>query len=111
VDNAIKHTEGGEQIAIGAAVDGSEARLWVRDRGPGIEVDDQEQIFERFRRGRDSRRRYEGTGLGLAIAQAIAEAHHGRLELDSRPGRGTRIDLVVPVDQEEFETTTKRMSR
>jgi two-component system OmpR family sensor kinase len=111
VDNAIKHTENGEQIAIGAAVDGSEARLWVRDRGPGIEVDDQEQIFERFRRGRDSRRRYEGTGLGLAIVQAIAEAHHGRLELDSRPGRGTRIDLVVPVDQEEFETTTKRMSR
>jgi two-component system, OmpR family, sensor kinase len=110
VDNAVKHTEEGDEIAIGAAVDGFEARLWVRDRGPGIEVEDQRMIFERFRRGRDSRRRYEGTGLGLAIVEAIAEAHHGRLELDSRPGMGTRIDIVVPVDQEEFETTTPRMN-
>jgi two-component system OmpR family sensor kinase len=111
VDNAVKHTEDGDEIAIGAAVDGTEARLWVRDRGPGIDPEDQEVVFDRFRRGSQSRRRYEGTGLGLAIVDAIAEAHHGRLELDSRLGMGTRIDIVVPVDQEEFETTTTRMNR
>jgi two-component system OmpR family sensor kinase len=111
VDNAIKHTQDGEEIAIGTSVNGSAARLWVRDRGPGIDPDDQETIFERFRRGRESRRRYEGTGLGLAIVGAIAEAHHGRLELDSRPGMGTRIDIVVPVDQDEFGADGTRMRR
>jgi signal transduction histidine kinase len=110
VDNAVKHTRDGEEIAIGASVNG-EARLWVRDNGPGIDPADQETIFERFQRGRDSRRRYEGTGLGLAIVNAIAEAHHGRLELQSRPGAGTRIDIVVPVDQEEFAPTAATMNR
>jgi two-component system OmpR family sensor kinase len=100
VDNAVKHTREGEEIAIGASVNG-EARLWVRDSGPGIDPADQETIFERFQRGRESRRRYEGTGLGLAIVNAIAEAHHGRLKLQSWPGAGTRIDIIVPVEQEE----------
>jgi two-component system OmpR family sensor kinase len=101
VDNAIKHTDDGDRIALGAAVNGTEARLWVRDTGPGISEDDQRAIFERFQRGRETRRRYDGSGLGLAIARAIAEAHGGRIELQSMPDAGARFDLIIPVDQAE----------
>jgi signal transduction histidine kinase len=55
-------------------------------------------IFERFQRGSDTRR-WEGAGLGLAIVKVIAEAHHGRVELISRPGAGSTFTLVVAVDQ------------
>jgi len=101
VDNAIKHTDEGDRIAVGAAVNGSEARLWVRDTGPGIAEEERGAIFERFERGSETRSRYDGTGLGLAIARAIAEAHGGRIELQNMPGSGCRFDLIIPVDQAE----------
>jgi len=101
VDNAIKHTDEGDRIAVGAAVNGTVARLWVRDSGPGISPEEEQAIFERFQRGRETRRRYDGSGLGLAIARAIAEAHGGRIELESTPGGGARFELIIPVDQPE----------
>ena len=75
-----------------------EARFWVRDDGPGIPPEQQEQLFERFRKG-PGRPRSEAAGLGLAIVKAIAEAHHGRVEIQSRPGSGSTFTLVIPVDQ------------
>lgn len=92
--NAVSHTGVGAEIAIGASVEGGAGRLWVRDGGPGIAPADAERIFERFTRG-DQRRR-DGAGLGLAIVKAIAEAHGGRVELDSAPGLGARFSLVIP---------------
>jgi signal transduction histidine kinase len=96
--NAVQHTTDGDTIWIGSAVADGEARLWVRDSGPGVPLADQERIFERFARAQSSRRRSEGAGLGLAIVRAIAEAHHGRVELWSRPGAGATFTLVVPVE-------------
>jgi signal transduction histidine kinase len=101
--NATRHTEPGVPLTIGSSVDGGEASLWVRDAGPGIALDEQATIFERFARGARSRRQ-EGAGLGLAIVRAIAEAHHGRVELESAPGLGSRFTIVVPVDQPERGT-------
>jgi signal transduction histidine kinase len=74
-----------------------EARFWVRDRGPGIEPAEQAHVFERFHRG--SQHRSEGAGLGLAIVKAIADAHHGRVVLETQPTQGTLVTIVVPVDQ------------
>ena len=98
VENAVAHTHPGDEIAIGSDVSGAEAMLWVRDAGPGIAPADQGRVFERFARGRHSRRHHEGSGLGLAIVKAIAEAHGGRVELDSRLGAGTRFTVVLPVE-------------
>jgi signal transduction histidine kinase len=67
----------------------------VRDTGPGVSEADRDRIFERFARGSDASRA-DGSGLGLAITQAIAEAHHGHVELDSRPGAGARFTVVIP---------------
>ncbi len=95
--NAVQHTDEDAEIAIGTAVDGDEAHLWVRDSGPGIPRSDQARIFERFARASGSRRRSEGAGLGLSIVRAIAEAHGGRVELDSRPGAGATFTIVIPL--------------
>jgi signal transduction histidine kinase len=92
--NAASYSEG--RIALGSRVAGGEARFWVRDDGPGIRLQEQRAIFERFRRA-TSTRRTEGAGLGLAIVKAIAEAHRGRVEVDSRPGEGATFTVVIPV--------------
>jgi signal transduction histidine kinase len=93
--NAVQHTDADARIALGSELRPGELRLWVHDDGTGIAPADRERIFERFSRGAGARRS-EGAGLGLAIVRAIAEAHGGRIELDSRPGEGARFTLVLP---------------
>jgi signal transduction histidine kinase len=95
--NAAKHTSDGDVIAIGTLVSDGVASLWVRDSGPGIPREEQDEIFERFTRGSGGRR-LEGAGLGLSIVQAIARAHGGHVELRSTAGRGATFLVVVPVD-------------
>ena len=95
--NAAQHSGAGDRITIGAAADGRAARLWVADSGPGIAARDRDRIFERFARGGDGPRRSDGAGLGLAIVRAIAEAHGGRVELDTAAGRGSTFTLVIPL--------------
>ncbi len=96
--NAVEHTSEDDTVEIGAAVDGHEASIWVSDSGPGVQPEDERRIFDRFTRGRGGGVRYEGSGLGLAIVRAIAEAHGGRVELESRPGEGARFTITVPVE-------------
>jgi signal transduction histidine kinase len=96
--NAARHTCDGAQIAIGSSIEDGQARLWIRDSGPGVPPGEHERIFERFARGA-SGQRLQGAGLGLAIVKAIAEAHNGRVELDSPPGAGATFTLVIPTDE------------
>jgi signal transduction histidine kinase len=97
VGNAVEHTGPGDEIAIGASVDATHARLWVRDTGPGIDPAVAEQLFERNARGATSRAsRPGGTGLGLSIVDAIAKAHGGTVSVDGRPGVGAIFTLTIP---------------
>jgi two-component system, OmpR family, sensor kinase len=96
--NAVRYSDDHQPIALGSMVADGEARFWVRDRGPGIPPEERGRVFERFRRGTGPHRS-EAAGLGLAIVKAIAEAHHGRVELASRPGAGSTFTIVIPVDQ------------
>ena len=96
--NAVQHTGPGDRIALGSAMDGGEARLWVADSGPGVAPGEEERIFERFHRAADGGRRSDGAGLGLAIVRAIAEAHGGRVALDSRQGHGATFSLIIPAE-------------
>ncbi len=98
VDNAVAYTPagGGVEVALYAA-DGW-ARLSVSDSGPGIAPEHLERIFELFYRLDHARsRRSGGAGLGLAIARWVAEAHGGRIEVDSVVGRGSTFTLVLPL--------------
>jgi two-component system, OmpR family, sensor kinase len=94
--NAVQHTVSHDSIAIGTSANGGEVRIWVRDTGSGISQEDQEVIFERFKRGSDAHRRYRGGGLGLAIVKTVAEAHGGHVELESRLGEGSTFTMVIP---------------
>jgi two-component system OmpR family sensor kinase len=94
--NAVQHTAEDDTVAIGMSVSEDEVRMSVRDTGTGISVTDQSQIFERFTRGTGAHLRYRGGGLGLAIVKAVAEAHGGRVDLDSRLGEGSTFTIVVP---------------
>ena len=101
VSNAVRYTAEDTTIAIGSSLSETEARIWVRDTGPGIAREDQERIFERFTRGNGTTA--EGTGLGLAIVRAIADAHGGTVELESTQsagGSGTTFTIVIPLSPE-----------
>ncbi|HEU4448721.1 MAG TPA: HAMP domain-containing sensor histidine kinase [Gaiellaceae bacterium] len=94
-ENAVRHTADGDRIGLGSFVGDGEVRLWVRDTGPGIPFEEQEQVFSRFYRPAESRGS-EGAGLGLSIVQAIALAHGGRVDLSSVPGLGATFTVVLP---------------
>ena len=94
-ENAVNHTSERDAVELGSAIRNGHVRLWVRDTGPGVSEGEREHIFERFARGSEATRA-DGSGLGLAITQAIAEAHNGHVELDSRPGAGARFTVVIP---------------
>ncbi len=96
VRNAVEHTVDGALVGIGSAVVDDHLHLWVRDSGPGVPPEERARLFDRFARGA-GRRRSEGAGLGLAIVAAIAEAHHGRVELADPPGGGAVFTLMVPL--------------
>jgi signal transduction histidine kinase len=95
--NAAQHTQPGDQIELGAALSKSSVKFWVRDTGEGIAPQDQTRIFERFARISNRYRRSDGAGLGLSIVQAIAEAHGGRVELNSQVGCGSTFTLILPI--------------
>jgi two-component system OmpR family sensor kinase len=96
-DNAVRHTRSREPIWLGSALAGDQARLWVRDEGPGVDPADRERIFARYVRAKPTdRSRADGAGLGLSIVRAIAEAHGGWAELDSAPGTGSTFTVVIP---------------
>jgi two-component system, OmpR family, sensor kinase len=97
VGNALAHTPPGTAVEVGVSSDGAEARLEVRDRGPGLPDADPEALFERFWRAEGGRERGPGgAGLGLAIVAAIAEAHGGRVTAANAPGGGASFVVALP---------------
>jgi signal transduction histidine kinase len=96
VDNAIKYTPAGGDVTLTLRRDGGWVQVGVRDTGIGIASEDLAHIFDRFYRADPSRARPGGSGLGLAIAQWIARAHGGRIQVESRPGQGSRFTAWLP---------------
>ncbi|MGH8836652.1 MAG: sensor histidine kinase [Actinomycetes bacterium] len=97
--NARAHTPPGTTVVTELAPVNGTVLLTVTDNGPGIPTELQPEIFERFTRGDTSRSRAGGsTGLGLAIVWAVVEAHHGRVDVSSRPGR-TVFTVTLPLDR------------
>jgi len=98
VSNAIKHSPEGGEVEIWGEQRGGNARIEVRDRGPGIPIEFRERIFGKFAMADSSDNRTRGgTGLGLAIAREIAERHGGAVDFCDRKGGGTVFFLELPM--------------
>ncbi len=100
-DNAVKHTEPGDTVAIGSSLTDRTFTIWVRDTGLGVPVAERDTIFERFGRG-TVRAGDEGFGLGLSIVRAIAEAHGGTVSVaDNLPHQpdGARFEITLPTEE------------
>jgi two-component system, OmpR family, sensor kinase len=97
VGNALVHTTPPAVIRVAARSDAEGGALVVGDDGDGMAAADAERATERFFRADPARARARGgTGLGLSIVEAIAAAHGGRVEIDSAPGIGTTVTVVLP---------------
>ena len=95
--NAVKWSPQGGEVVVSLEDVGELFRLQVRDRGPGIDPDDQQRLFQRFSRARalDGRER-GGIGLGLTLVKAVAEAHGGSVSVHSTPGAGACFEMCLP---------------
>jgi signal transduction histidine kinase len=92
VDNALRYSPAGGTVTI----EWAPGELAVADEGPGLSPGEEEQVFERFRRGAAGAAGPKGTGLGLAIVRALAERWGGSVSMANRPERGARAVVRLP---------------
>jgi two-component system OmpR family sensor kinase len=99
--NARAHTPAGTAIDVSLTRDSDGIRIAVADNGPGLSIEDQKKIFERFYRADPSRVRVdgEGSGLGLSIVDAVMAAHGGTVTVQSELGKGATFTLFFPLEK------------
>jgi signal transduction histidine kinase len=99
LSNAIKFTPEGGLVSVRVVPEGDDAfRLDVQDTGIGIETENFDKLFVEFHQlDASPAKKFAGTGLGLALTRRIAEAHGGRVEVVSDPGRGSTFSAVFPL--------------
>jgi len=96
IGNALKyHGDGKPEVHIDAALEGREWVFSVRDNGIGIDPADHHRIFEEFQR-LHSAAEYTGSGIGLSVCRHIVQRHHGRIWVESLPGRGATFRFTIP---------------
>ncbi len=97
LDNALKASDPGQEIELTLQKRDDKAELTVRDYGIGIPEAELDRVTEAFYMVDKARSRSSGgSGVGLALCRAVAEAHHGTLQIESREGHGTRVTVVLP---------------
>ncbi|MEH7886698.1 HAMP domain-containing sensor histidine kinase [Bacillus sp. JJ1609] len=96
IDNALKFTPSGGEIIISLEIGQFKtAEIHITDTGEGISNEDLPLIKEKFQKGKS---KASGTGLGLAICQEIIHAHNGTFELKSKVGKGTTVEITLPIN-------------
>ena len=98
IDNAIRYTQEGGRIQVGARDEGKILHIWVKDNGVGIPLENLGKIFDRFHivTSNDLSHQVDRLGLGLPISKGIVEAHGGRIWVESQVGKGSVFHLELP---------------
>jgi signal transduction histidine kinase len=98
LDNAVRLAPAGSRIRLATGSEGNRAWIAVADEGPGISLEDQPRVFDRFWRADKARARADGgTGLGLAIVRQLVESHGGEVRLHSKVGVGSSFVVWLPI--------------
>ncbi|MCW2821849.1 MAG: domain S-box protein [Marmoricola sp.] len=98
MSNAIKFTPDGGRVTLSVSRLEPDASLMVRDSGMGISDEDQEHVFTRFfRTAGATDQAIQGTGLGLSIVHSIVTQHDGSVAVESSPGAGTAVTVLLPL--------------
>jgi len=110
LSNAVKFTPAGGKIGLKADLnERGQFVISVFDTGIGIETEHVDRVLQPFERGESAfSRTHDGAGMGLALAKSLTELHGGSLEIDSQPGRGTRVLLRLPYERVFHETSVAR---
>jgi signal transduction histidine kinase len=95
IGNAIKFTNAGGRITVGAGSREHEVVFWVADTGCGIATESLPRVFDRFWQA--DRAGHHGAGLGLPIAKGIVDAHRGRIWVESTLGLGSVFFVAIPL--------------
>jgi len=102
LSNAIKFSEPGGRVTWGMKRQGQSLSLTISDQGIGMNAEVLARLGEPFFQAQSSAdRRYEGTGLGLSIVKGLVELHDGTIRVNSEPGRGTNVTIVLPINGPE----------
>ncbi|MBI4476481.1 MAG: HAMP domain-containing histidine kinase, partial [Acidobacteria bacterium] len=97
IENAIKYSPPGSPVTVEWGRENGKVYLEVRDQGIGIPPSEHDKIFEKFYRAPNARAWHaQGTGIGLALVHRIVDIHGGSIDVESRPGEGSRFRLVFP---------------
>ena len=99
VENAFKYSDASTPICISLTSDENEAQFSVQDQGPGIPLEEQEKIWQRFYQVDSSRSDEVGSGLGLSMVKQIAKIHNGYMRLNSIPQKGSTFTLHLPLEK------------
>jgi len=99
IDNAINYSKMGGEVELALDRADGGGKITVSDRGVGIPKEALPHVFERFYRVEKTKSMANGTGLGLPIAKWIAEAHEGKITIDSEPGVGTTVTVHLPLSE------------
>jgi len=97
VDNALKYTPAGGTIVVEGRAEAGQVLLEVADTGPGIPLEAQPYVFERFYRMEHQPEGVTGTGLGLTLVKSIVDQHGGRVWVTSQPGHGSVFTVSLPM--------------
>lgn len=101
--NASKYSPESTSVTVSSTVEDGYVRVTVRDEGPGIPLDEQPRLFQRFYRSRLVREAAGGLGLGLTIVRVIVQAQGGDVRIDSVPDQGTSVHFTIPKARELAE--------
>jgi signal transduction histidine kinase len=109
IDNALKYSTDVREIRVRVYRAETQIAIEVADKGIGIPESEQRRVFDKFYRVNNSLvHETKGSGLGLSLTKSIVEAHHGRIDLDSRPGSGSRFTILLPACTAANDEQTQR---
>ena len=99
LENAIKYSYNQGKISIQSSEVDDNVLIVVEDNGPGISKEEQQNVFNRFHRGKEHSFHSKGSGLGLYLVKYFVELHHGQVSIESVLGQGTSVIIILPLEE------------